>query len=56
VCSCTCQREGKITKSAVAVPGIEEGHVNTVKILGSGWSNETELIVQNLSRSYLNGT
>jgi hypothetical protein len=27
---------GKITKSAVAVPGSSEGHVSTVKIDGSG--------------------
>ncbi len=27
-----------MTKSAMAVPGLSEGQVNTVKILGSMWS------------------
>jgi hypothetical protein len=35
VCSCTDHRGGKITKSAIAVPGFNDGHVSTVKIDGS---------------------
>ena len=34
----TDQRGGKMTKSAMAVPGLSEGQVSTVKILGSMWS------------------
>ena len=36
VCSATIQRGGKITKSQLAVPGVSDGLVNTVKMLGSG--------------------
>ncbi len=35
VCSATCQRGGKMTKSTFAVPGTPEGEVSTVKIDGS---------------------
>lgn len=35
MCSWTAQRGGKITKSAMAVPGLELGQVRTVKIDGS---------------------
>src|SRR5258707_361883 len=35
VCSATDQRGGKITKSTLAVPGVSEGDVSTVKIDGS---------------------
>ncbi len=34
----TDQRGGKMTKSAMAVPGFREGQVSTVKMLGSMWS------------------
>ena len=33
--SATDQRGGKMTKSAMAVPGLEDGHVRTVKMEGS---------------------
>lgn len=39
VFSATSQRSGKITKSMLAVPGVSEGEVSTVKIEGSAWSN-----------------
>ena len=56
----TAYRGGKITKSAAGGPPAEParlpgeaGAVRTVKIEGSGWSNETAFIGQNLVRSYL---
>ena len=39
VSSATIQRSGKTTKSMLAVPGVSEGAVSTVKIDGSAWSN-----------------
>ncbi len=36
--SATSQRGGKITKSAIEVPGVEDGAERTVKMEGSGWS------------------
>ena len=39
VFSATIQRSGKTTKSMLAVPGVSEGEVSTVKIEGSAWSN-----------------
>ena len=36
--SWTSHLGGKITKSATAVPGTDEGAESTVKIEGSGWS------------------
>src|SRR5947208_12559250 len=53
VCSATIQRGGKITKSMFAVPGVSDGDVSTVKIDGSGWSNETVLMALKRRRSYL---
>src|ERR1043166_1687119 len=47
VCSATIQRGGKTTKSTFAVPGVSLGAVRTVKIEGSGWSNDTLLIALN---------
>ena len=41
-----------MTKSAMAVPGLEEGQVSTVKMEGSQWSKLTLLTTQNLARSY----
>jgi hypothetical protein len=35
VFSATAQRSGKITRSTLAVPGVSDGDVNTVKIDGS---------------------
>jgi len=55
VCSATIQRGGKMTKSAFAVPAISDGDVSTVKIDGSGWSNETVLTALKRRRSYLYG-
>jgi hypothetical protein len=55
VCSATIQRGGKITKSTLAVPGVSEGLVSTVKIEGSGWSKLTVPIVLKRARSYLYG-
>ena len=52
-CGNTLHLGGNITKSATATPGVLEGQVKTVKILGSMWSNETVLIVQNFVKSYL---
>ena len=40
VLSATIHRSGKMTKSMFAVPAVSEGEVRTVKIEGSGWSNE----------------
>src|SRR5215212_9767886 len=48
-------RGRKITKSQLAVPGVSDGDVSTVKIEGSGWSNETVLMTLNFERSYLYG-
>ena len=53
--SATIQRGGKTTKSAAAVPGTSDGLVSTVKMLGSGWSNVTELTAAKRARSYLYG-
>ena len=46
-----------MTKSASAVPGpaAGEGHVSTVKMLGSGWSKLTVLMTLKRARSYLYG-
>ena len=41
-----------MTKSAMAVPGLEEGQVSTVKMEGSQWSKLTLLTTQNLAKSY----
>ena len=38
VFSATIQRSGKITKSALATPGVLDGDVNTVNIDGSSLS------------------
>ena len=43
-----------MTKSQRAVPSSVVGHVSTVKMDGSAWSNATVLITMNLARSYLN--
>ncbi len=53
VCSATVQRGGKITKSTLAVPGVSDGEVSTVKIDGSGWSKLTLLTALKRARSYL---
>src|SRR5687767_8524765 len=53
--SATIQRGGKITKSTLAVPGVSEGDVSTVKIDGSGWSKVTEFMALKRARSYLYG-
>jgi hypothetical protein len=53
VSSCTSQRGGKITKSAMAVPGWSEGPVRTVKMEGSGWSKDVLPITEKRPRSYL---
>src|SRR6185503_12049055 len=55
VSSATSQRGGKITKSQLAVPGVSEGEVSTVKIDGSGWSKLIEPIVMKLAVSYFSG-
>ena len=44
-----------MTKSRMAVPGLFEGHVRTVKMLGSMWSNDTEFTTQKWARLYLHG-
>lgn len=56
----TAYRGGKMTKSAAGGPPedparlpVAAGAVSTVKIDGSGWSNETAFIGQNFVRSYL---
>ena len=41
VFSATSQRSEKITKSMLAVPGVSDGEVSTVKMEGSAWSNRT---------------
>src|SRR5215467_12891260 len=56
VSSPTSQRGGKMTKSTLAVPGISDGAVSTVKIEGSGWSKLMVPIVMKRARSYLYGT
>ncbi|GJD54109.1 hypothetical protein OPKNFCMD_6891 [Methylobacterium crusticola] len=53
VFSATSQRSEKITKSMLAVPGVSEGAVSTVKIDGSAWSNRIGPTGENLRRSYL---
>src|SRR5690242_8712533 len=55
LCSATIQRGGKTTKSTLAVPGVSEGEVSTVKIDGSAWSNVTVFIALNRPRSYFQG-
>src|ERR1700761_1862196 len=55
LCSATIQRGGKMTKSALAVPGLSEGAGSTVKIDGAGWSKLAVLIVLKRARSYLHG-
>src|SRR5438105_13586965 len=52
VSSATSQRDGKITKSQFAVPGVSEGDVSTVKIDGSGWSKLMEPIAMKFAVSY----
>src|SRR3954453_1643975 len=49
------QRGGKITKSALARPGVSDGLVRTVKMDGSGWSKLTVPIVLKHARSYFQG-
>ena len=51
--SATSQRGGKMTKSAMAVPGWSDWAVRTVKMEGSGWSKEMEPMVLKRPRSYL---
>src|SRR6188768_2750876 len=53
--SATIHRGGKITKSRLAVPGVSDGEVRTVKIDGSGWSKLTVLMALKRARSYLYG-
>ena len=53
VFSATSQRSEKITKSMLAVPGVSDGDVRTVKIEGSAWSNSTGPTGENRLRSYL---
>src|SRR5204862_6727408 len=55
VSSATSQRGGKITKSQLAVPGVSDGDVSTVKIDGSGWSWLIEPMVMKFAVSYLSG-
>src|SRR5205085_7998902 len=55
VSSATSQRGGKITKSQLAVPGVSDGDVSTVKIDGSGWSKLIEPIVMKFAVSYFSG-
>src|SRR5687768_13683661 len=55
VSSCTSQRGGKITKSQLAVPGVSDGEVSTVKIDGSGWSKLIEPMVMKFAVSYFSG-
>src|SRR3546814_5885401 len=50
LCSATIQRGGKITKSALARPGTVLGEVRTVKIDGSGRSEEHTSELQSLMR------
>ena len=53
VFSATSQRSEKITKSMLAVPGVSDGEVRTVKIDGSAWSNRIGPTGEYLRRSYL---
>ena len=53
VSSPTSQRGGKITKSMLAVPGMSDGAVSTLKIDGSGWSKLMVPITMKRVRSYL---
>ena len=53
VFSATSQRSGKMTKSTLAVPGVSEGEVSTVKMLGSAWSNRIGPTGEKRRRSYL---
>src|SRR3954454_1713290 len=55
VSSATIQRGGKMTKSALARPGVSDGLVKTVKIEGSVWSKLTVTIVLKRARSYFQG-
>src|SRR6476659_5774313 len=55
VSSITSQRGGKMTKSQLAVPGVSDGEVSTVKIDGSGWSKLIEPIVMKHFVSYFSG-
>src|SRR5438477_10097372 len=55
VSSATSQRGGKMTKSQLAVPGVSDGEVSTVKIDGSGWSKLIEPIVMKCAVSYFSG-
>ncbi|KAG0916932.1 hypothetical protein G6F32_016479 [Rhizopus arrhizus] len=48
-------RGGKIAKSMLAVPGVSDGAVSTVKIDGSGWSKLIEPMVLKWRRSDLYG-
>jgi len=42
-----------VPSAECATPGTGEGQVSTVKMLGSGWSNATELTGLKCARSYL---
>ena len=53
VSSATIQRSGKITKSTLAVPGVSDGEVITVKIDGSAWSKMSGPTGEKRRRSYL---
>src|SRR3954454_20397043 len=55
VSSATIHLGGKITKSALALPGTSLGEVRTVKIDGSGWSKLTVPIALKRARSYFQG-
>ena len=55
VSSITSQRSGKMTKSTLAVPGVSDGAVRTVKIDGSGWSRRVAPTGEKRRRSYLKG-
>ena len=55
VFSATSQRSGKHTKSTFAVPGVSLGAVNTVKMLGSAWSNNSGPTGEKRRMSYLYG-
>src|SRR3954452_25476302 len=55
VSSATVQRGGKMTKSALARPGVSDGLVRIVKVEGSGWAKLTVPIALNRTRSYFHG-
>src|SRR3954469_25693029 len=55
VSSATSQRGGNMTKSQLAVPGVSDGDVSTVKIDGSGWSKLIEPMVMKCAVSYFTG-